>query len=129
MWLYQDIKACAGITFDCTFKWWWDEYYAIPQDEDDDGQTDYSLVPYVRTYQDNDIYALVSDWPESEADTKQWRQTSFSFTVPSSGETRIWYVASSPQARRRNTTPDAEQPTYVQQPNALALDSLVCTRR
>ncbi|KAL4725823.1 hypothetical protein ACLX1H_006497 [Fusarium chlamydosporum] len=130
MWIYQDIKACPGITFDCTFMWWWDEYYAIPQDEDGDGNKDYDLVPYVRFYQDDDARALVSEYPRSQADTKQWkRSSSFSFTIPDSGETRVWYVASSPQARRVNTTPNAQRPTWVQQPNALALDSLVCNPR
>ncbi|KAF4463671.1 hypothetical protein FALBO_9513 [Fusarium albosuccineum] len=121
LWVYQDIEVCAGVTFDCTFKWWWDQYYAIRQN---DGS---SLVPYVRIYQDNDDYALVSSFPNSAADTMQWKTGSFSFTVPASGQTRIWYIASSPQAKRIDTTPNSPRRTFVDQPNALRLDSMVCT--
>ncbi|KAL4727952.1 hypothetical protein ACLX1H_004653 [Fusarium chlamydosporum] len=79
MWIYQDVKACAGIRFRCSFKWWWDKYYAIKQN---DGS---SLVPYVRIYQDNDNYALISEWPESEADTMRWvDSSSFYVTAPES---------------------------------------------
>ncbi|KAJ4252384.1 hypothetical protein NW762_010982 [Fusarium torreyae] len=123
MWLYQDITACPGITFDCSFKWKWDKYYEIPQDEG------FSLVPYVRIYQDNQSRARVSDYPTSESDTKRWIEASFSFTVPDSGETRIWYVASSPQGKWKNTTPDTCTATLVRRRNNLALDSLSCRAR
>jgi hypothetical protein len=122
MWLYQDVKACPGANFYCTFNWWWDKYYAIRQN---DGS---QLVPYVRIYQDDDNYALTSDYPRSSADTMQWKQGDFSFTVPSSGETRIWYIASSPQGEWINTSDDPCKPEWVHRPNALALDSMVCYR-
>ncbi|SPJ76028.1 uncharacterized protein FTOL_05759 [Fusarium torulosum] len=122
MWLYQDVKACPGASFYCTFNWWWDKYYAIRQN---DGS---QLVPYVRIYQDDDNYALTSEYPRSNGDTMQWKQGSFSFTVPSSGETRIWYIASSPQGEWINTSDDPCKPEWVHRPNALALDSMVCYR-
>ncbi|KAF4998723.1 hypothetical protein FGRMN_3049 [Fusarium graminum] len=125
MWLYQDIKACPGASFSCTFKWWWDKYYAIDQGEDDDGDHVY-LVPYVRIYQDDDNYALTSEYPRSDADTMKWKEGDFTFTVPSSGETRIWYVASSPQGEWINTSDDPCNPEWVHRPNALALDSMIC---
>ncbi|KAM0354988.1 hypothetical protein ACHAPU_000832 [Fusarium lateritium] len=125
MWLYQDIKACPGARFTCTFKWWWDKYYAIDQGEDDNGEHFY-LVPYVRIYQDNDDYALTSEFPRSDADTMKWKQGSFRFTVPSDGETRIWYIASSPQGEWINTSDDPCNPEWVHRPNALALDSMIC---
>ncbi|WZH46884.1 hypothetical protein QYS62_008007 [Fusarium acuminatum] len=122
MWLYQDIKACPGVTFSCTFNWWWDKYYAIRQN---DGSR---LVPYVRIYQDNDDYALTSEYPSSDDDTMQWIEGNFRFTVPDSGETRIWYIASSPQGEWINTSDDPCKPEWVHRPNALALDSMVCYR-
>ncbi|KAI6758363.1 hypothetical protein HG530_010603 [Fusarium avenaceum] len=122
MWIYQDVKACPGITFTCTFNWWWDKYYAIRQN---DGSR---LVPYVRIYQDEDDYALTSRYPTSEDDTMRWMQGSFRFTVPDSGETRIWYIASSPQGEWLNTSDDPCKPEWVHRPNALALDSMVCYR-
>ncbi|KAF5667295.1 hypothetical protein FHETE_5998 [Fusarium heterosporum] len=125
MWLYQDIKACPGARFSCTFKWWWDKYYAIDQGEDDDGDHVY-LVPYVRIYQDDDSYALTSEYPRSDADTMKWMPGDFRFTVPSSGETRIWYIASSPQGEWINTSDDPCNPEWVHRPNALALDSMIC---
>jgi hypothetical protein len=122
MWLYQDVKACPGASFYCTFNWWWDKYYAIRQN---DGS---QLVPYVRIYQDDDYYSLTSEYPTSDDDTMQWKEGSFSFTVPDSGETTIWYVASSPQGEWINTSDDPCQPEWVHRPNALALDSMVCHR-
>ncbi|KAM0197247.1 hypothetical protein ACHAPI_005105 [Fusarium lateritium] len=122
MWLYQDIKACPGATFSCTFKWWWDKYYAIRQNSGS------QLVPYVRIYQDDDSYALTSEYPRSDDDTMKWKDGSFRFTVPSSGETRIWYIASSPQGEWINTSDDPCNPEWVHRPNALALDSMVCSR-
>ncbi|CAJ0546787.1 Ff.00g014140.m01.CDS01 [Fusarium sp. VM40] len=122
MWIYQDVKACPGITFTCTFNWWWDKYYAIRQN---DGSR---LVPYVRIYQDDDDYALTSRYPTSDDDTMRWIQGGFRFTVPDSGETRIWYIASSPQGEWLNTSDDPCKPEWVHRPNALALDSMVCSR-
>ncbi|KAF4978158.1 hypothetical protein FZEAL_5403 [Fusarium zealandicum] len=123
MWVYQDIEACADITFDCTFQWYWDEFYSVRQN---DGS---SLVPYVRIYQDNDDYALTSEFPYSAADVKKWNQGRFTFKVPPQGKTRIWYIASSPQASRYNSATKKQPPVYVNQPNALALDALVCQLR
>ncbi|OBS22691.1 hypothetical protein FPOA_09023 [Fusarium poae] len=121
MWLYQDLKACPGARFQCSFKWQWDKYYAIAQK---DGT---SLVPYVRIYQDNDSWAIVSEYPRSEADTQRWIESdSFYFTIPNDGETRIWYVASSPQGEWINTSTEPYSSNWVHRTNKLALDSLVC---
>ncbi|KAF4947936.1 hypothetical protein FSARC_13855, partial [Fusarium sarcochroum] len=121
MWVYQDITACPGVTFYCSYKWKWDKYYEIPQDKG------FSLIPYVRIYQDDQDYALVSDFPYGEEDTKRWIDSKgFTFTVPESGETRIWYIASSPQGKYKNITPDTCTETLVRRRNNLALDSLVC---
>ncbi|PTD08977.1 hypothetical protein FCULG_00011135 [Fusarium culmorum] len=121
MWLYQDLTACPGITLQCSFKWMWDKYYGIAQN---DGST---LVPYVRIYQDDDTYAIVSPYPESDADTKRWIESdSFYFTIPASGKTRIWYVASSPQGEWINTSTEPYKSNWVHRTNKLALDSLIC---
>ncbi|RGP71935.1 hypothetical protein FSPOR_3050 [Fusarium sporotrichioides] len=118
MWIYQDVKACPGTYFSCSYRWWWDEYYTIRQN---DGS---SLVPYVRVYQDDD--RIGNRYPTSEAQTKTWISARFSFTVPESGETRIWFVASSPQGEWINTGDDCT-PNWVHRPNSFRLDSVYCS--
>ncbi|GKU05606.1 hypothetical protein FLAG1_08484 [Fusarium langsethiae] len=118
MWIYQDVKACPGTYFSCSYRWWWDEYYTIRQN---DGS---SLVPYVRVYQDDD--RIGNRYPTSEAQTKTWIPARFSFTVPESGETRIWFVASSPQGEWINTGDDCT-PNWVHRPNSFRLDSVYCS--
>ncbi|KAF9777098.1 hypothetical protein IL306_004610 [Fusarium sp. DS 682] len=119
MWIYQDVKACPGTTFYCTYRWWWDEYYSISQN---DGS---SLVPYVRVYQDDD--RIGNRYPTSAAQTKTWINARFQFTMPESGETRIWFVASSPQGEWINTSDDPCVPEWVHRPNSFALDSVYCS--
>ncbi|CAG1964668.1 unnamed protein product [Fusarium graminearum] len=121
MWLYQDLTACPGVTLQCSFKWMWDKYYGIAQNNGD------TLVPYVRIYQDNASRATVSEYPRSSADTQRWIESdSFYFTIPSSGKTRIWYVASSPQGEWINTSTEPYKSNWVHRTNKLALDSLIC---
>ncbi|KAF5618070.1 uncharacterized protein FTJAE_12376 [Fusarium tjaetaba] len=119
LWLYQDIKACPGTRFTCSYNWWWNEYYEIEQD---DGS---SLVPYVRVYQ-GDTNVVGNRWPTSEDQTKTWVPARFTFTMPSNGKTRIWFVASSPQSEWINTSDDPCNPTWVHRPNWFALDSVSC---
>ncbi|KAG7409229.1 hypothetical protein Forpe1208_v011567 [Fusarium oxysporum f. sp. rapae] len=118
MWIYQDVKACAGTTFYCSYRWWWDEYYEIPQ------KSGGSLVPYIRVYQDDD--RIGNRWPTSAAQTKRWISANFEFTVPDSGKTRIWFVASSPQGEWINNSDDPCTPDWVHRPNSFALDSVYC---
>ncbi|KAF5722349.1 hypothetical protein FMUND_2861 [Fusarium mundagurra] len=122
LWLYQDIKACPGTRFTCTYNWWWNEYYEIEQD---DGS---SLVPYVRVYQ-GDTNVVGNRWPTSEAQTKTWVPAQFTFTMPSNGKTRIWFIASSPQGEWINTSDDPCNPNWVHRPNWFALDSIACRAR
>ncbi|KAF4472866.1 hypothetical protein FAGAP_13491 [Fusarium agapanthi] len=121
MWLYQDIKACPGTTFYCSYKWWWDEYYAILQNNGN------RLVPYVRVYQDDDDYYIGNRYPTGPSQTKTWINANFQFTMPSSGETRIWFVASSPQGEWINNSDDPCTPDWVHRPNSFALDSVYCS--
>ncbi|EMT67591.1 hypothetical protein FOC4_g10005693 [Fusarium odoratissimum] len=118
MWIYQDVKACPGTTFYCSYRWWWDEYYSIPQNSGG------SLVPYVRVYQDDD--RIGNRYPTSAAQTKTWINANFQFTMPDSGETRIWFVASSPQGEWINNSDDPCTPDWVHRPNSFALDSVYC---
>ncbi|KAL5593705.1 hypothetical protein FOBRF1_012807 [Fusarium oxysporum] len=118
MWIYQDVKACPGTTFYCSYRWWWDEYYSIPQNSGG------SLVPYVRVYQDDD--RIGNRYPTSAAQTKTWINANFQFTMPDSGETRIWFVASSPQGEWINNSDDPCTPDWVHRPNSFALDSIDC---
>ncbi|WKT51884.1 hypothetical protein QSH57_002398 [Fusarium oxysporum f. sp. vasinfectum] len=118
MWIYQDVKACPGTTFYCSYRWWWDEYYSIPQNSGG------SLVPYVRVYQDDD--RIGNRYPTSVAQTKTWINANFQFTMPDSGETRIWFVASSPQGEWINNSEDPCTPDWVHRPNSFALDSVYC---
>ncbi|RGP81854.1 hypothetical protein FLONG3_51 [Fusarium longipes] len=119
MWIYQDVKACPGTRFYCSYRWWWDEYYAIPQTNGG------SLVPYVRVYQDDD--RIGNRYPTSAAQTKTWINANFQFTVPDSGETRIWFVASSPQGEWINNSDDPCTPDWVHRANSFALDSVYCS--
>ncbi|KAF4341935.1 hypothetical protein FBEOM_4101 [Fusarium beomiforme] len=119
MWIYQNVKACPGTRFYCSYRWWWDEYYAIPQNSGG------SLVPYVRVYQDDD--RIGNRYPTSAAQTKTWIPASFSFTMPDSGETTIWFVASSPQGEWINTSDDPCTPNWVHRPNSFRLDSVYCS--
>ncbi|KAF5637907.1 hypothetical protein F52700_4610 [Fusarium sp. NRRL 52700] len=121
MWLYQDIKACPGTRFYCSYKWWWDEYYAILQNNGN------RLVPYVRVYQDDSNYYIGNRYPTGPSQTKTWINANFQFTVPSSGETRIWFVASSPQGEWINNSDDPCTPDWVHRPNSFALDSVYCS--
>ncbi|ENH63649.1 hypothetical protein FOC1_g10004257 [Fusarium oxysporum f. sp. cubense race 1] len=118
MWIYQDVEACPGTTFYCSYRWWWDEYYSIPQNSGG------SLVPYVRVYQDDD--RIGNRYPTSAAQTKTWINANFQFTMPDSGETRIWFVASSPQGEWINNSEDPCTPDWVHRPNSFALDSVYC---
>ncbi|RKL16098.1 hypothetical protein BFJ68_g5350 [Fusarium oxysporum] len=118
MWIYQDVKACPGTTFYCSYRWWWDEYYSIPQNSGG------SLVPYVRVYQDDD--RIGNRYPTSAEQTKTWISANFEFTMPDSGETRIWFVASSPQGEWINNSEDPCTPDWVHRPNSFALDSVYC---
>ncbi|KAF5683539.1 hypothetical protein FDENT_7151 [Fusarium denticulatum] len=119
LWLYQDIEACPGTSFYCTYNWWWNEYYEIEQD---DGS---SLVPYVRVYQ-GDTNVVGNRWPTGEDQTKTWVPARFTFTMPSNGKTRIWFIASSPQSEWINTSDDPCNPNWVHRPNWFALDSVSC---
>ncbi|KLO82324.1 Uncharacterized protein LW93_9517 [Fusarium fujikuroi] len=119
LWLYQDIKACPGTKFYCTYNWWWNEYYEIEQDDGD------VLVPYVRVYQGN-TNVVGNRWPTGEDQTKTWVPAEFTFTMPSRGSTRIWFVASSPQGEWINTSDDTCNPNWVHRPNWFALDSISC---
>ncbi|KAF5987262.1 hypothetical protein FCOIX_1117 [Fusarium coicis] len=119
LWLYQDIKACGGTTFTCSYAWWWNEYYAIRQRNGE------HLVPYVRVYQ-GDTNVVGDRWPENESETKTWMPAKFTFTMPSSGKTRIWFVASSPQGEWINNSDDPCTPDWVHRPNWFALDSIAC---
>ncbi|KAF4441036.1 hypothetical protein FACUT_3065 [Fusarium acutatum] len=119
MWIYQDVKACPGTRFYCSYKWWWDEYYAIRQSNGN------SLVPYVRVYQDDD--RIGNRYPTGPSQTKTWINANFQFTVPDSGETRIWFVASSPQGEWINNSDDPCTPDWVHRPNSFALDSVYCS--
>ncbi|KAF5689527.1 hypothetical protein FCIRC_1328 [Fusarium circinatum] len=121
MWLYQDIKACPGTRFYCSYKWWWDEYYAILQNNGN------RLVPYVRVYQDDSNYYIGNRYPTGSSQTKTWINANFQFTVPDSGETRIWFVASSPQGEWINNSDDPCTPDWVHRPNSFALDSVYCS--
>ncbi|RBR20129.1 uncharacterized protein FIESC28_05408 [Fusarium coffeatum] len=118
MWIYQDVKACAGTTFYCTYRWKWDQYYEIPQ------KRGRPLVPYVRVYQGDDM--IGNRFPESADETNIWTNARFSFTMPESGETTIWFVASSPQGEWINTSDDDCKPEWVHRPNSFALDSVQC---
>ncbi|KAG4286239.1 hypothetical protein FPRO06_07499 [Fusarium proliferatum] len=119
LWLYQDIKACPGTRFYCSYSWWWNEYYEIEQDNGD------VLVPYVRVYQGN-TNVVGNRWPTGEDQTKTWVPAEFTFTMPSSGSTRIWFVASSPQGEWINTSDDTCNPNWVHRSNWFALDSIAC---
>ncbi|RFN47518.1 hypothetical protein FIE12Z_8235 [Fusarium flagelliforme] len=119
MWIYQDVKACPGTTFYCSYRWKWDQYYSIRQN------SGYSLVPYVRVYQDDD--RIGNRYPTDAAQTKVWVNAGFSFTMPESGETRIWFIASSPQGEWINTSDDDCKPEWVHRPNSFALDSVHCS--
>jgi hypothetical protein len=119
MWIYQDVKACPGTRFYCSYRWWWDEYYSIRQN---DGS---SLVPYVRVYQDDD--RIGNRYPIGAVQTKTWISANFQFTIPDSGETRIWFVASSPQGEWINESDDPCVPEWVHRPNSFALDSVYCS--
>ncbi|KAJ4135316.1 hypothetical protein NW768_004942 [Fusarium equiseti] len=118
MWIYQDVKACPGTRFYCNYRWRWDQYYEILQN---DGN---SLVPYVRVYQDDT--RIGNRYPTSADQTKTWVDAGFQFTVPQSGETRIWFVASSPQGEWINNSDDPCVPEWVHRPNSFALDSVYC---
>ncbi|KAF5591156.1 uncharacterized protein FSUBG_10577 [Fusarium subglutinans] len=119
LWLYQDIEACPGTTFTCSYSWWWNEYYAIRQN---DGS---HLVPYVHVYQ-GDTNLVGERWPTGKDQTKTWVPAEFTFTMPRSGSTRIWFVASSPQGEWINTSDDPCNPNWVHRPNWFALDSVSC---
>ncbi|RBQ70465.1 hypothetical protein FVER53590_12281 [Fusarium verticillioides] len=119
LWLYQDIEACGGTTFTCSYAWWWNEYYAIRQ------RNGNYLIPYVRVYQ-GDTNVVGNRWPENESETKTWMPAEFTFTMPSSGKTRIWFVASSPQGEWINNSDDPCTPDWVHRPNWFALDSIAC---
>ncbi|CEI60131.1 hypothetical protein FVEN_g8080 [Fusarium venenatum] len=119
MWIYQDVKACPGTRFYCSYRWRWEEYYAILQR---DGS---SLVPYIRVYQDD--YRIGNRYPTGPDQTKTWINANFQFTVPESGETRIWFIASSPQGEWINNSDDPCTPDWVHRPNSFALDSVYCS--
>ncbi|KAI1058868.1 hypothetical protein LB507_004169 [Fusarium sp. FIESC RH6] len=118
MWIYQDVNACAGTTFYCSYRWKWDQYYEIPQKRGG------SLVPYVRVYQGDDM--IGNRYPTSASQTNTWINARFQFTMPESGETTIWFVASSPQGEWINNSDDDCKPEWVHRPNSFALDSVQC---
>ncbi|KAM0293694.1 hypothetical protein HYE67_007902 [Fusarium culmorum] len=119
MWIYQDVKACPGTRFYCSYRWKWDQYYSIRQNNGG------SLVPYVRVYQDDD--RIGNRYPTSASQTKTWIDAQFQFTIPESGETRIWFIASSPQGEWINNSDDDCMPEWVHRPNSFALDSVQCS--
>ena len=118
MWIYQDVNACAGTTFYCSYRWKWDQYYEIPQSGGG------SLVPYVRVYQGDDL--IGNRYPTSASQTNTWINANFQFTMPESGETTIWFVASSPQGEWINNSDDNCKPEWVHRANSFALDSVQC---
>jgi len=119
MWIYQDVKACPGTRFYCSYRWKWDQYYSIRQN------SGYSLVPYFRVYQGDDL--IGNRYPTSASQTKTWINGQFEFTIPNSGETRIWFIASSPQGEWINNSDDDCTPEWVHRPNSFALDSVHCS--
>ncbi|KAF5565873.1 hypothetical protein FNAPI_1422 [Fusarium napiforme] len=119
LWLYQDVEACAGTTFTCSYTWWWNEYYAIRQN--DGGK----LVPYLRIYQ-GDTKVIGNVYPRNEGETKTWMSADVTFTMPRSGKSRIWFVASSPQGEWINTSDDPCNPNWVHRANWFALDLISC---
>ncbi|KAF4444271.1 hypothetical protein F53441_11179 [Fusarium austroafricanum] len=120
MWLYQDIEACPGARFHCTYYWWWDKYYGIRQTNGN------KLVPYLRIYE-GDYNVVGNRWPESDDDTQRWVPAEIYFTMPSSGRTTIWYIASSPQGEWINTSEDPCKANWVHRPNAFRMSSMSCT--
>ncbi|KAL2673695.1 hypothetical protein Neosp_012138 [[Neocosmospora] mangrovei] len=109
--MYQDVYTSGGITYTCTYNWYFDNYYETTYKN---GRT---YVPYLRFYHNNDLVG--NRYPTGESQVGHWLSGSFTFTTSAGGWDRIWIDAASPQPPTGEGSGD----------NALSIDNIQCFRQ
>ncbi|RSM03300.1 hypothetical protein CEP52_007480 [Fusarium oligoseptatum] len=109
--MYQDVYTSGGITYTCTYNWYFDNYYETTYKN---GKT---YVPYLRFYQNNDL--IGNRYPTGEDQVGDWLSGSITFTTSEGGYDRIWIDAASPQPPTGEGSGD----------NALSIDNIQCVRQ
>ncbi|KAJ4258761.1 hypothetical protein NW762_007848 [Fusarium torreyae] len=113
---YQDATTCKGVTFQCTYDYYFDKYYYVKYTNKK------WYVPYLRINWNNDL--IGEHWPESTSDAGIWWSGDLEFTATGKEDT-IWIHAASPQDDPSGYNKNKPLPSSAGD-NFLRFDNFVC---
>jgi hypothetical protein len=102
----QVLQTCVGFVYYCQFNFYFDAYYATPQNRN-------TPVPYVHVYayHEQNNRTTVGVFNLAQGQQRQWQQKTFFFT--GSGTDTLEFEAGSPQPRTQGR-------------NFVQVDNIVC---